>query len=81
MWYHCALLHTLAAGDDGVGSIHTSTHLIQVHIHGIHCRREVLRFPTSEKVPIAQKRLQNLEIGDNLGFLSVKIKCCLMNLI
>ena len=29
----------------------------------------------------AQKRLQNLEIGDNLGFLSEKIKCCLINLI
>lgn len=47
--YHCALLHTLAAGDDGVGSIHTSTHLIQVHIHSIHCRGEVLP-PTMEHI-------------------------------
>merc|ERR1719274_98350 len=35
-------LHTLARSDDGVGRIHTCPHLVQVHVHSIHRRGEVL---------------------------------------
>mmetsp|Transcript_6844 Transcript_6844/g.15570 ORF Transcript_6844/g.15570 Transcript_6844/m.15570 type:complete len:227 (+) Transcript_6844:1085-1765(+) len=38
---HCRL-HTLTAGDDRMGGINTGSHLIQVHIHGIHGSSEVL---------------------------------------
>mmetsp|Transcript_102298 Transcript_102298/g.266831 ORF Transcript_102298/g.266831 Transcript_102298/m.266831 type:complete len:511 (-) Transcript_102298:374-1906(-) len=35
-------LDTLPGGDDGVGGIDPGAHLVEVHVHGVHCRREVL---------------------------------------
>mmetsp|Transcript_44083 Transcript_44083/g.104967 ORF Transcript_44083/g.104967 Transcript_44083/m.104967 type:complete len:469 (-) Transcript_44083:365-1771(-) len=42
-------LHSLAAGDDGMGGIHTSAHLIQVHIHSIHGCCKVLHVTLTGK--------------------------------
>mmetsp|Transcript_55123 Transcript_55123/g.176648 ORF Transcript_55123/g.176648 Transcript_55123/m.176648 type:complete len:351 (+) Transcript_55123:1066-2118(+) len=38
---HCRL-HALPGRDDGVRRVYTCAHLVEVHVHGIHCRGEVL---------------------------------------
>ena len=34
-------LHPLPRGDDGVGGVHARPHLVEVHVHRVHGRREV----------------------------------------
>ena len=42
-------LHSLAGGDDRMGGIHPCPHLVQVDVHRVHGRREVL--PASPALP------------------------------
>ena len=35
-------LHPLSRGDDGVRGVHARAHLVQIHVHRVHGRREIL---------------------------------------